>query len=271
MTTSDSTAADMMPIQPLIARAPSIDSAADAMLTASRTMLAAAAALAEAPDTAGARARELTAEVIETGFLRALRRESLLGGGQMRPAFSPLLGLPKATRVSGTGYGRMGATITGSGARAQLYGSIGGALGYAVGGPVGAVLGGMLGGLFGGDDDDQVARQQEELRRQWLNPPEAFEIQAYLYNIARNVYRPISPLVPSERGAWGITPTWSGFPLLAGHQRGIVVNVGPGAVHITGQGEEAGERAARAFAGSLGRVLQLNSVVVPAAGMGADV
>jgi hypothetical protein len=50
----------------------------------------------------------------------------------------------------------------------------------------------------------------------------------------------------------------------------VVVTMSPGAVQITGQGQEAGERAARAFAGALGRALRLNSVVVPAAGLGGD-
>ncbi len=272
MATSDFASGDMNPIEPLIGRGAPIESAAEMMLSASRTMLATAAALAAAPDTADTRARELTAEAIETGFLRALRRESVLGGAQVKSDLSPLPVLVAGRQVSGTGYGRMGASVTGSGARSQLYGSIGGAVGYAVAGPIGAVLGGMLGGLFGGGDDHaETARQQEELRRQWLNPPEAFEIQAYLYNIAHSVYRPISTLIPSERGGSGLANTWLDLPFIGLQQREVVVNVAPGAVQITGQGEEAGERAARAFAGSLGRVLQLNSVVVPAAAMGGQI
>jgi hypothetical protein len=184
-----------------------------------------------------------------------------------------LLGLPTSGRISGTGYGRMGASVTGSGARSQLYGTIGGAIGYAVGGPVGAILGGMLGGLFGGGGGDdhraEQARQQEELRRQWLNTPEGFEVEAYLYNLTRN-YAATRSLVPAA-----VFGGPSGFPssgrtISARSTSPVVVTLSPGAVQITGQGQEAGERAARAFAGALGRVLRLNSVVVPAAGLGGD-
>jgi hypothetical protein len=216
----------------------------------------------------------LTAEAIEVGFLRALRRDALLGGTEEQGPVPSLLGLPARKGIPGTSYGRMGASVTGKGGRAQLYGTIGGAVGYAVGGPVGALLGGMLGGLFGGDDDDarvdaERARRQEELRRQWLNTPEEFEIEAYLYNITRN-YGAFRSLVPA-----GITAAQAGFPWVgsapSGRQMGpVLVTMSPGAVQIRGQGQEAGERAARAFAGALGRVLRLNSVVVPAAGLGGD-
>jgi hypothetical protein len=64
---------------------------------------------------------------------------------------------------------------------------------------------------------------------------------------------------------------WPGFSASNAPASRVVVNMTAGAVQITGQGEEAGDRAARAFAGALGRVLRLNSVVVPAAGMGGDV
>jgi hypothetical protein len=239
-------------------------------------MLAAAASLSSALGPMGARQRELTAEAIEVGVLRALRRDALLAAPELPAAASSLLGLPKGRGIPGTGYGRMGASVTGTGARAQLYGTVGGAIGYAVGGPVGAILGGMLGGLFGGDDDDtERARQQqqEELRRQWLNTPEGFEIQAYLYNLTRN-YAITRSLVPARTAAAQTAFPWSG-PWLSGTPSGrqiesVVVTMAPGAVQITGQGQEAGEHAARAFAGALGRVLRLNSVVVPAAGMGGD-
>jgi hypothetical protein len=168
----------------------------------------------------------------------------------------------------------MGASVTGRGSRAQLYGSIGGAIGYAVGGPVGAVLGGMLGGLLGGGDDDEEerAQQEEALRRQWLNSPQGFEIEAYLYNLARAY--PASALLMPIRGAMspGIGfPAWP-LPAGSGQQAGpVFVHMSPGAVQISGQSTEAGERAARAFAGALGRVLRLNSVVVPAAGIGGEI
>jgi hypothetical protein len=274
MATPDVPLEDMNPIEPLIGGSAPIDSAADTMLAASRTMLAAAASLSSALGPAGARWRELTAEAIETGVLRALRRDTLLGSGEVSGAASSLFGLPTRGGIPGAGYGRMGASVTGSGARAQLYGTIGGAIGYAVGGPAGAILGGMLGGLFGGGDDDaERARQEEELRRQWLNTPEGFEIEAYLYNLTRN-YAPTRPLVPAQTTAAQSAFPWSS-PWLTGVPSGrqvgsVVVTLSPGAVQITGQGQEAGERAARAFAGALGRVLRLNSVVVPAAALGGD-
>jgi hypothetical protein len=261
---------ELKPIEPLIGGSTPTETAAETMLAASRTMLAAAASLSSALGPSGARWRELSAEAIEVGFLRALRRDTLLGGPDAAAAGSSLLGLPKRTSIPGTGYGRMGANITGSGARSQLYGTIGGAIGYAVGGPVGAVLGGMLGGLFGGDDhDDAQARQQEELRRQWLNTPEGFEVQAYLYNLTRN--RGVArSLVPASTISTAFGSPWSGRAVSARAMSPVVVTLSPGAVQITGQGQDAGERAARAFAGALGRVLRLNSVVVPAAGLGGD-
>ncbi|UCC68079.1 MAG: hypothetical protein JSV79_13380 [Armatimonadota bacterium] len=279
MATSESSFDEVKPVEPLIGAAAPLEVAADTMLAASRTMLAAAASLSSALGPTGVRWRELTAEAIEAGFLRALRRDSLFGGTEEQAPVSSLLGLPvRRGGLAGTGYGRMGASITGKGGRSQLYGTIGGAVGYAVGGPVGALLGGMLGGLFGGDDDDarvdaERARQEEELRRQWLNTPEGFEIEAYLYNLARN-YAFTTSLVPAGTAAWQTPFLWSN-PSLSGAPSGrqigpVLVTMSPGAVQIAGQGQEAGERAARAFAGALGRVLRLNSVVVPAAGLGGD-
>lgn len=256
--------------EPLIGRSSPIDSAAETMMAASRTMLSAASAISLGLSPPGTRERELTAEAVEIGFLRALRRDSLLGGGETAGDFPTLLRLPSGKGISGTGYGRMGASITGSGARSQLYGTIGGAIGYAVGGPVGAVLGGMLGGLFGGDDDDEEERRREE-ERQWLNSPEAFEIQSYLYNLA-TAYAVTWGPDAKRGGALTSAFAWPGGSMFGGGRVGqISVNMSPGAVQIVGQGEESGERAARAFAGALGRVLRLNSVVVPAAGMGGDV
>ena len=263
MSASDFSLTDSSPIEPLIGRSSAWDSAAETMLTASRTMLSAAMALASGLGVSAARERELTAEAVEVGVLRALRRDSLLGAADESDAFGALR-TPRNEGLAGAGYGRMGASVTGQGARAQLYGTIGGALGYAVGGPVGAILGGMLGGLFGGDDEDEKARQQQQ--REWLNPPEYFEIQSYLYNLqqayaATGVVRRGGSLAGAARS----------FGLGYGSARQVVVNMSPGAVQITGQSEESGERAARAFAGALGRVLRLNSVVVPAAGYGGDV
>ena len=256
--------------EPLIGRSSPMDSAAETMMAASRTMLSAASAISLGLSPPGTRERELTAEAVEIGFLRALRRDSLLGGAETAGDFPTLLRLPSGKGISGTGYGRMGASITGSGARSQLYGTIGGAIGHAVGGPVGAVLGGMLGGLFGGDDDDEEERRREE-ERQWLNSPEAFEIQSYLYNLA-TAYAVTWGPDAKRGGALTSAFAWPGGSMFGGGRVGqISVNMSPGAVQIVGQGEESGERAARAFAGALGRVLRLNSVVVPAAGMGGDI
>jgi len=264
MSASDFSLLDSKSIEPLIGRSSSLDSAAETMLAASRTMLTAATALASGIGVSGVRERELTAEAVEVGVLRALRRDTVFGGDSDTGSALSLLRTPRDTGLQGAGYGRLGASVTGQGARAQLYGTIGGALGYAVGGPVGAILGGMLGGLFGGDDEDEKARQQQQ--REWLNPPEYFEIQSYLYNLqqayaATGVVRRGGSLAGAARS----------FGLGYGSARQVVVNMSPGAVQITGQSEESGERAARAFAGALGRVLRLNSVVVPAAGLGGDV
>lgn len=243
-------------IEPLVGGSHTLTSAAETMLAASRTMLAAASALSVgATDLRG---RELTAEAVEVGFLRALRRDSLL---DERDSEGGLLSRSSGGYLPGTGYGRTGATLTGRGARAQTYGAIGGAIGYAVGGPIGGIIGGMLGGLLGGDDDEEA--RKEELQRQWLNDPEGFEIQAYLYHLART--QGGTSLSPWRSR---LTPVFP-FPSVL-QQRGspVIVQLAPGAVQITGQGQEAGEMAARAFAGALGRALELNRVVVPAAGWG---
>lgn len=270
MATFDLSTGETEPLEPLIGRSGSMEAAAETMMVASRTMLSAASAMSLGLSPAGTRERELTAAAVEIGFLRALRRDSLLSGVETAGDGSPLLRLPSGRGIPGTGYGRMGARMTGSGKSAQLYGTIGGAIGYAVGGPVGAVLGGMLGGLFGGGDDDEEERRREE-ERQWLNSPEAFEIQSYLYNLATAyavTWRPDA----KRGGALTSAFAWPSGSMLGGGRGGqISVNMSPGAVQIVGQGEEGGERAARAFAGALGRVLRLNSVVVPAAGMGGDV
>jgi len=262
MARSDLLDGNTEPVRPLVGDS-ALGEAAEMMLAASRTMLAAASAMPGigASDT---RAREMTAEAVETGMLRALRRDSLLGESDSGGAATSLLGLPTNKGIPGAGYGRMGATLTGHGARSQLYGTIGGAIGFAVGGPVGAFVGGMLGGLFGDDDDGaEQARQQEQLARQWLNSPGGFEEEAYLYNLALGtkvsamLASLTAPAPPSGRAA-----------ALRAALSPVMVNFSPGAVQITGSGAEAGERAARAFAGELGRVLRLNSVVVPAAGFG---
>jgi|GEM_PF-2040123 len=263
---------DLTPLRPLLDAAAPIEAAAETMWAASRNMLLAADLLAAGLAPAGARERELTAEAVEAGVLRALRRDSLLGAEAGPQASASLLGIPAGRGIPGTGYGRMGASVTGRGARAQLYGSIGGAIGYAVGGPVGAVIGGMLGGwLGGGDDRGDEQRRQEELRRQWLNTPEGFEIQAYLYHLIRGHLglRALIPAFASGLPSLGWRGWAGGLGGLA-NLTPVLVTIGPGAINITGQSQEAGERAARAFAGELGRALQLNSVLVPAAGLAGD-
>jgi len=249
-------------VQPLIGDAGAVGSASEMMLAASRNMMAAATAMSSGLGAGGAREREAMAEAIELGFVRALRRDSLLGGDGSALVGGSSVGLPGGVGISGTGYGRMGASITGSGRRSQVYGAIGGAIGYAVGGPVGALLGGMLGGLFGGDDGEEQERQAEELQRQWLNSPEGFEVEAYLYNLAKGYAA--SGWSPFARTAGAKPGSWLGM----GKAISVVVQMGTGAVQITGQGAEAGEEAARAFAGRLGRALELNSVVAPGMGMG---
>ncbi len=248
-------------VQPLVGDYGALGSAAEMMLAASRNMISAATAMSSGLGAGGTREREAVAEAIELGFVRALRRESLLGGDGSTVAGGSAVGLAGGVGIPGTGYGRMGATITGSGRRSQVYGAIGGAIGYAVGGPVGALLGGMLGGLFGGDSDQAQAQQAEELQRQWLNSPEGFEVEAYLYNLARGY----------AASGWGLSAGAAARPkpwLGLGKAMSVVVQMQPGAVQITGQGTEAGDEAARAFAGKLGRALELNSVVAPGVGMG---
>lgn len=243
-------------MESLVGRGSALEGAAETMLTAARTMLSAASAIATGLS-GSTRERELMADAVELGMLRALRRDTSTGSSEGN-ALSSLLQTSSSHGIPGMGYGRMGATITGQGGKSQVYGALGGALGYAVGGPIGGLLGGMIGGLFGGDDDDE--KQAQEEARQWANLPESFEIESYLYNLTR-------AYAATAAGA-GRSP----FPNmnLFGSGGPVIVTMSPGAVQITGQDAESGERAARAFAGSLGRALRLNSVVVPAAGLGGD-
>ena len=140
--------------------------------------------------------------------------------------------------MRGAGYGRFGASITGSGQRSQTYGAIGGIIGYALGGPIGGVVGGMLGGLFGGRSRSS---SRPPLERSWLNTPEGFEIEAYLYNLRR-------------AGA---------FNSIGSKPR---VRVDRVEININGQGAQAGMEAGRAFAAFLGKQVALNSAVAMAPG-----
>jgi hypothetical protein len=252
---------DKINTESLIGRWPGMEDAATTMLTASQLMLSAASALASGLAGGGARERELTAEAVELGMLRALRRESSPMTGEESMLSSLVRSSSRQTSLPGTGYGKMGATITGQGAKSQTYGAIGGAIGYAVGGPIGGLVGGMIGGLFGGDDDEEQKKQEEA--RQWANTPEGFEIESYLYNLTRAY---AATAASSRQGSFQAANQFGAF----GSGRPVLIAMSPGAVQITGQGEESGLRAARAFAGSLGRALRLNSVVVPAAGLGGD-
>jgi hypothetical protein len=207
-------------------------SAAELLVEASRNLLAASEARPIA-----SREIEYTASGVERGLLRAMRRAP--------PEASPW---PTDRLPRGGSYGRLGAALVGGGAQASAYGQIGGMLGYAVGGPVGGVIGGIIGGLLGQSRASRGAAEEAE-SRSWLNPPGWFELQAYLYNLARAGY------VRSFFG--GRT-----FPLL--------VKMEPGAIQITGQDVEAGEAAARAFAGQLGHALSLNSVLATAPGVGGE-
>jgi len=204
---------------------------------AARDLSVAARELSSAAKTGGsglgiaAAWREETAAAVASGMLTALRR------AQSDPIIAPTG--RETPGPSGGGYGRMGAMITGRGEKASTYGAIGGMLGYAVGGPIGGLVGGMLGGLFGG----KKKKSKAELQRQWLNTPEGFEIQSYLYNLSR-----VGSSTSFRRG-------WN------------PVRVERVNINITGSGAEAGLEAGRAFATFLGRQVALNSAVAQAPDM----
>lgn len=216
--------------------------AAQMNLEAARTLGTAARELSNslrgsqtAPGGISGRWKDETAAAVASGVLFALRRaqqDPLIGPGS---GTGTQPGLPR-----GASYGRMGASVTGRGERSQSYGAIGGMIGYAVGGPVGGLLGGMLGGLFGRGHQH---RSKSALQRNWLNTPEEFEIQSYLYNLRRaGAFR-------SYRSP---------------------VRVNKVEINITGQGAEAGLEAGRTFATYLGQQVALNSAVAQAPGYGGE-
>jgi hypothetical protein len=245
--------------------------AAQLMLRASANMMAAATGLTGgaiggiSPALVAVKSKEVTAAAVELGIIKAARKQresGLLSLTGSLPSYSQA-GLP------GASYGRAGASLTGEGEKAQSYGAIGGMLGYAIGGPIGGFVGGLLGGLFGGKSN----KRAEEEARKWLNPPEAFEIEAYLYNLTR-AYWHTRPSFPFQRrglpaSGWFSSANWplpqwrgSGGSSFAGQ---TMLREGAVQINIYGQDEAAGLRAGRAAAGELGRLLELNSLVVPAA------
>jgi hypothetical protein len=78
------------------------------------------------------------------------------------------------------------ASLFGAGPYGREYAGIGSALGFLAAGPVGALAGGLLGALFGRRRDRSL---QAALSRAFLNTPEAFAIEAYLFNITENLRR----------------------------------------------------------------------------------
>jgi hypothetical protein len=78
------------------------------------------------------------------------------------------------------------ASLFGAGPYGREYAGIGAGLGFLAGGPIGALAGGLLGALFGRKKDKRL---QAVLSRAFLNTPEAFAIEAYLFNITENLRR----------------------------------------------------------------------------------
>jgi hypothetical protein len=188
--------------------------------------------LAQAGQESAAQARDMRRLATQFGravvqeSARASRRTNWFGGGRT-----------PAERVVGdfSSGAYLGGLAGGGGEHASRYGGLGGVLGYAVGGPVGGFVGSVLGGLFGHRQDRTAQRRQQEART-WLNSPEEFEIQAYLYSLRR-------PIVPrSAASAGGGT---------------VKVVVQRGAVQISGQDAESGSRAGNALIGELGRAVEL--------------
>ena len=211
--------------------------AAQMNLEAARALTLAARELATSMGGAGAptgissRWKDATASAVASGVLLALKR-----AGQ-DSLIAPTSGSNDAGGLRGANYGRFGASITGSGAKSSTYGAIGGVLGYALGGPIGGVVGGMLGGLFGGKPKES----KPPLERSWLNTPEGFEIEAYLYNLRK-------------------------AGLFSGGSSRARIRVDKVEININGQGAQAGMEAGRAFAAFLGRQVALNSAVAMAPG-----
>jgi len=85
-------------------------------------------------------------------------------------------------------YGRASylASLFGAGPYGREYAGVGAALGFLAGGPLGALAGGLLGALFGRKKDKRL---RAVLSRAFMNTPEAFAIEAYLFNITENLRR----------------------------------------------------------------------------------
>jgi hypothetical protein len=88
--------------------------------------------------------------------------------------------------IAAYGRGSYLASLFGAGPYGREYAGIGSALGFLAGGPIGALAGGLLGALFGRKKDKRL---QAVLSRAFLNTPEAFAIEAYLFNITENLRR----------------------------------------------------------------------------------
>jgi len=208
--------------------------AARALGAAARELAGAVRGSQAAPLGISSRWKDATASAVASGVLLALRRAESAAGGLIAPTSRS-----QQTGLRGTGYGRLGASITGQGEKAQAYGAIGGVIGYALGGPIGGIVGGMLGGLFGG----KKKQSKPALERSWLNTPEEFEIEAYLNNLRRAYALSRARNLPRVR-------------------------VDRVEININGQGAQAGLEAGRAFATFLGQQVALNSAVALAPGYG---
>ena len=97
MATSDSVNERAAPLQPLIGSALTLSAAAEMMLAASRNMMAASGGAFGSE----ARARDSLAEAVESGLLRALRRQSLLGD-EAGEGFAGGLRLPRTSSGNST-------------------------------------------------------------------------------------------------------------------------------------------------------------------------
>jgi len=156
----------------------------------------------------------------------------------------------------GTGWNRtlnnyrtgawLGGIVGGGDERSRQWGGLGGVLGSMVGGPIGGVVGSVLGGLFG-----RGSRRRREEARKWLNTPEGFEIQAYLYNL----YRRNRPYLGQP-----------GTSIIGAATAAVQVMVQRGAVQITGGDSASGVQAANALISQLGRAVTLATAASAAAG-----
>ena len=137
-------------------------------------------------------------------------------------------GLSKGTKTTFAALG-VAAAMTGNPA---IEGAISmGMMGFTVAGWPGAIAGLALGAILGSRAKKKAAQQKKA--REWLNPPEYFEIQAYLYNLART-------------GGYARSASiWSGTP--GGRARGYGVTI----QNLNINGVERAEEIAPRLAGEL--------------------